>query len=112
MARFAGSSNQSAPARRVGDWMHRLRDRLRPQAYVDYMDIPEGPQSPYRARLTLLPEQGPSGEDVQSREVVRGEMKVVYEIRCACGKRWFNPRLERIQLCPRCDRAVLLQDSE
>ena len=92
--------------------MHRLRDRLRPQAYVDYVDIPDEPESPYQARLTLLPEQGKFGDDVQSLDVVRGEMKVVYEIRCACGKRWFNPRLENIQLCPRCDRAVLLRDPD
>jgi len=39
---------------------------------------------------------------------VRGEIKAIYEIRCPCGRRWFNPRLEKVQVCPRCGRAVLV----
>jgi hypothetical protein len=89
--------------------MHRLRDRLRP-SYVDYSDVPEGPVSPYRARLTTASlDDDLQSEDFDSREVVRGEMRVVYEIRCGCGRRWFNPSRERVQICPRCGRAVLLE---
>jgi hypothetical protein len=77
--------------------------------YVDGCDVPELPESPYRARLTIPIEHAPEGVEVRERDVVRGKMKVVYEIRCACGRRWFNPRLERVQVCPRCGRAVLLQ---
>jgi hypothetical protein len=90
----------------------RIRDRLLPTTYVDWSDIPEGPRSPYFARLTLPAEQGPEGVDVLEREVVRGQMKVIYEVRCGCGRRWFNPRLERVQVCPRCGRAVLVESSD
>jgi hypothetical protein len=83
-------------------------ERLKPTAYVDWSDIPDTPESPYRARLTIPPEETPNGFAVSEREVVRGEWTTIYEIRCRCGKRWLNPRFERIQLCPRCDRAVLL----
>lgn len=86
-----------------------LRDRLRPNSYVDWSDIPDEPESPYRARLTLLPERGPDGLDVREREVVRGEVTTIYEVRCPCGKRWFNPQFENVQICPRCSCAVLLQ---
>jgi hypothetical protein len=83
-----------------------MRDRVRP-TYVDY--VPEEPRSPYRARLTLLPDQSPDGVEISEREVVRGAVALVYETRCACGKRWFSPRFQRLQLCPRCGRAVLLE---
>ena len=48
------------------------------------------------------------GVSVREREIVRGEIKAIYEIRCPCGRRWFNPRLENVQVCPRCGRAVLV----
>ena len=89
-----------------------LRDRLLPTVYVDGCDIPDEPESPYRARLTLPIEHSPEGVEVREREVVRGKIRIIYEVRCSCGKRWFNPRLDNVQLCPRCGRAVLLQTQD
>jgi hypothetical protein len=86
-----------------------VRDRLMPTVYVDGCDIPDEPESPYRARLTLPVEHSPEGVEIRERDVVRGKLRIIYEVRCSCGKRWFNPRLEAVQLCPRCSRAVLLQ---
>jgi len=86
-----------------------VRDRLMPTVYVDGRDIPDEPESPYRARLTLPSERSPEGVEIRERNVVRGRLRIIYEVRCTCGKRWFNPRLEAVQLCPRCGRAVLLQ---
>ena len=85
-----------------------MLDRLKPTAYVDWSDTPDTPESPYRARLTIPPEESDNGLDVREREVVRGKWATIYEVHCPCGKRWFNPRFERVQLCPRCNRAVLL----
>jgi hypothetical protein len=99
----------SAVAGPLGRLVSGLRSRLTPTVYVDGCDVPDLPESPYRARLTIPIEHAPEGVEVRERDVVRGRMKVVYEIRCACGRRWFNPQLERVQLCPRCGRAVLLQ---
>jgi len=101
------SAAEPAPIMRL---VSGLRDRLRSNTYVDWSDIPDEPESPYRARLTLLPEQrGPDGLDVREREVVRGDVTTIYEVRCPCGKRWFNPQFENVQICPRCSCAVLLQ---
>ena len=107
-SRFVGQ----AVAGPLGRLVNGLRNRLTPTVYVDGCDVPDLPESPYRARLTIPIEHAPEGVEVRERDVVRGRMKVVYEIRCACGRRWFNPRLERVQLCPRCGRAVLLQPPE
>jgi hypothetical protein len=85
-----------------------LRSRLKPATYLDWSDTPLEPESPYRARLTTPAEQLPDGVEVSQRDVVRGEITAIYEVRCACGKRWFNPQFETVQLCPRCDCAVLL----
>lgn len=97
---------------RIRGWLHRLRDRLHLTEYVDWSDLPAEPESPYRARVSPPKDQTPDDVELGRRDVVQGSMKVVYEIRCACGKRWFNPHLENIQLCPRCDRAVLLRDPD
>ena len=112
MARAAGSDRPGVPGGRVGGWIGRLRDRLGPTEYVDWSDTPDLPACPYRARLTLPAEHTPPGVEVRERDVVRGEIKVIYEVRCGCGRRWFNPRLERVQLCPRCGRAVLVEPPE
>ena len=89
-------------------WLDDVRTRLRPNAYVDYSEVPDGPSCPYRARITTPVESGTNELDVREREIVRGEIKAIYEIRCPCGRRWFNPRLEKVQVCPRCGRAVLV----
>jgi hypothetical protein len=106
MARFAGSTG------RVHDtwpgWVTRLRDRIHPR-YVDGSDLPDEPVSPYRARLHVPEEMTPHGMEVTEREVVRGTVRVVYEIRCSCRRRWFQRALERVQVCPRCARAVLVE---
>jgi len=97
-------------ARVFGEWVERLRDRLGPTTYVDWADIPAEPLPPYRARLTLHVDQDTDGTEIQEREVVRGRVRMICEVRCDCGKRWFNTKFERLQLCPRCERAVLLDE--
>jgi hypothetical protein len=96
-------------ARRIGDWFRRVRVRLGPSTYVDFADIPDERPCPYRARLTLPKEALEANADLEEREVVRGKVRLLYEIRCSCGRRWFSPKLEVAQVCPRCDRAVLLE---
>jgi hypothetical protein len=93
-----------------GEWVDRLRDRIGPTTYVDWSDTPEEPLSPYRARLTMPVDEDADGTELQEREVVRGRVRMICEVRCDCGKRWFNTKFERLQLCPRCDRAVLLDE--
>jgi hypothetical protein len=112
-ATVAGSSRDYAAqaARSINGWVRRVRDRVRP-SYVDWADVPDEPPPPYRARLTVTMQSDASGVDVSEREVVRGEMEIVYEVRCACGKRWFSRRPDRLQICPRCDCAVLLDVPE
>jgi hypothetical protein len=97
-------------ARVLSEWVDRLRDRLGPTTYVNWSDVPDEPLSPYRARLTMPADEDTSGTELQERDVVRGKARMIYEVRCDCGKRWFNPTFERVQLCPRCERAVLLDE--
>jgi len=111
----AGAARRKAPrrsgvesARRLGDWLNGVKARFGPTSYVDFADIPDERPCPYRARLTLPKEARESNADLDEREVVRGQARVLYEIRCACGRRWFSPKLEIAQICPRCDRAVLI----
>ena len=112
----AGAARWKVPRRsgvrsagRLVDWLSGVKARLSPTAYVDFADIPDERPCPYRARLTLPKEVLESNADLDEREVVRGKVRVLYEIRCACGRRWFSPKLEIAQICPRCDRAVLIE---
>ena len=88
--------------------LSRLRDRVRP-TYVDGQDLPEDAPSPYRARLHVPADMTPPGMEVTEREVVRGSARIVYEVRCGCRRRWFQRELERVQVCPRCGSAVLVE---
>jgi hypothetical protein len=97
---------------RIKDWLNDVSERLKPTSYVDYHDAPDEPQSPYRARVTAALELGNGGVEVSEREIVRGEMQKIYSIRCPCGKRWFDAAPERLQVCPKCGKAVLLQSIE
>ena len=108
MNRTSGRYSQGRPGA-LPDWVVRLRNRLKPASYVDYAEIPDEQVSPYRARLTLPADQTVSGVEVRERDVVRGRVNVVYEIRCSCRRRWYMRKLERLQICPRCGSAVLLE---
>jgi hypothetical protein len=93
---------------RLKDWLSDVSERLKPTTYVDYHDVPDVPESPYRARVSVTIDNGVNGVEVSEREIVRGELQMVYSIRCVCGKRWFDPSPERLQVCPKCGKAVLL----
>lgn len=112
MQRSADSAGPRGLGAGLVGWVGRIRERLKPTAYVDWSEVPDGPESPYRARLTSPTDHSPEGVEVLEREVVRGKVSVVYEIRCGCGRRWFSPRFERVHLCPRCGRAVLVDPPE
>ena len=97
---------------RLKDWLNEVSDRLKPTAYVEFRDIPDEPESPYRARVSAALDLGPAGVEVCEREIVRGEIQMVYAIRCPCGRRWFDTSPDRLQVCPKCGKAVLLQQSD
>jgi len=91
------------------NWFRAVRGKQKPDVYVDFAAIPEEPVGPYRAReVTASRETAAEGFEVREREVVKGELQVLYLIRCPCGYRWSSPQFQRMSVCPQCDRAVLV----
>jgi len=95
----------------VKNWFRNERGTPPEEVYVDSAQVPEEPEGPYRARMALAT-QGPAtaeGIDVSEREVVTGVLQVVYQVSCPCGHRWQSAQFQRMSLCPKCSRAVLLE---
>jgi hypothetical protein len=91
-------------------WLHEVRGK-RPQeeVYVDFAELPAEPEGPYRARMAVATHQpAPKGIDVTERETVPGELQVVYRTRCPCGHQWETLHFQRMRVCPKCGRAVLV----
>ena len=93
------------------DWIREVRGKRTPEeVYVESTSVPEEPAGPYRARLEkAAQERVVQGIDVSEREVVAGELEGHHEIRCPCGHRWSSQQPQRMNLCPKCDRAVLVE---
>lgn len=98
------------------NWFRNVRGKQEKETYVDFAEIPAEPEGPYRARaVTGARRSPPAGFEVSERQVVHGELQVVhreqqvlYLTRCPCGYRWTSPQFQRMAVCPKCDRAVLL----
>ncbi len=92
-------------------WFRDLRGPRPPQeVYVDSATVPAEPEGPYRARHEMAAqERTVDGVDVGEREVVAGEWLANGELRCPCGHRWQAVQLQRLNLCPQCGRAVLVE---
>jgi hypothetical protein len=91
-------------------WLRQVRGkRTAEEVYVESTAVPEEPAGPYRARLAKASqERVVQGIDVSEREVVAGELEGHHEIRCPCGHHWPSPQPQRMNLCPKCNRAVLV----
>jgi hypothetical protein len=92
-------------------WFRVLRGPRPPEEiYVDSATVPAEPEGPYRARLEAAAQQRTvAGVDVGEREVVAGEWLAGDQLRCPCGHRWQGTEVQRMNLCPQCGRAVLVE---
>jgi len=97
---------------KLKDWLREKRGNVpaEQETYVDGADVPSEPEGPYRARIEEASRRpGPQGIDVAEREVVAGQLQLLYRIHCPCGHHWDETELQRMRLCPDCCRAVLVE---
>jgi len=81
------------------------------ETYFDSASVPAEPEGPYRARLEQATHHAaaPAGIDVAEREVVTGVLQVLYRTSCPCGHQWDSEQFQRIGICAKCGRAVLVE---
>jgi len=96
---------------KIKDWIRDVRGKQPPEeVYVDAAEVPTEPEGPYRARMAEATRRAvPQGIDVSEREVVAGEVQVLYRTRCPCGHQWDAVEFQRLSLCQNCGRAVLVE---
>jgi hypothetical protein len=91
-------------------WFRDGRGKPQEEVYVDFAQVPEEPEGPYRARLAMSTHvTAVEGIDVSERDVVAGQLKVLYQVRCPCGHLWQSEQFQRMSVCPKCSRAVLVE---
>lgn len=91
------------------NWIRAARGKQEQDTYVDSAKIPAEPEGPYRARaMASQHEHAPPGFEVRERQVVNGELQVLYQVLCPCGHQWSSTQFQRMSVCPKCDRAVLV----
>ena len=81
------------------------------ETYFDSASVPAEPEGPYRARMehAVHHSAAPAGIDVAEREVVTGVLQVLYRTHCPCGHQWDSEQFQRIVICSKCGRAVLVE---
>ena len=81
------------------------------ETYFDSASVPAEPEGPYRARMEHAAHHSaaPAGIDVAEREVVTGVLQVLYRTHCPCGHQWDSEQFQRIVICSKCGRAVLVE---
>jgi hypothetical protein len=97
---------------KLKDWIRDVRGKGEPEeTYVDSAAAPSEPEGPYRARVAESTHHAsaPEGIDVNEREVVTGRLELVYRIHCPCGHGWDSVEFQRMTLCPKCGRPVLVE---
>src|SRR5512141_3093368 len=95
---------------KLKDWVRNARGKRPPaEVYIDFANAPLESEGPYRARLTAATHQPvPKGIDVNEREVVLGELQMLFRIRCPCGHQWETLQFQRMSICPHCGCPVLV----
>jgi hypothetical protein len=60
---------------------------------------------------TLLPriEQLPPGIVVEETEMGRATGQWIVQIRCECGRRWFDVEMVKTARCPRCEMMLIVE---
>jgi hypothetical protein len=96
---------------KIKDWIRDVRGKQPPEeTYVDSAEAPVEPEGPYRARMTRSGhERAVEGIDVSERETVKGELQLLYRTRCPCGHQWESTEMQRLTICSKCGRAVLVE---
>jgi len=95
---------------KLKNWLPHVGGKQAPEEqYIDSAEVPPEPEGPYRARMAAATHHpAPQGIDVNEREVVTGHVELVYRILCPCGHHWETHQFQKMSLCSKCGRAVLV----
>ena len=63
----------------------------------------------YWSALPLIEQLPPPGIVVEETEMGRATAQWVVQIRCECGRRWFDVQMVKTARCPRCETMAVVK---
>jgi hypothetical protein len=83
-------------------------DDTQPMEGTETIGGAESEVTTYWSALPLI-EQLPPGIVVEETEMGRATGQWVVQIRCECGRRWFDVQMVKTARCPRCETMVVVE---
>jgi hypothetical protein len=83
-------------------------DDTQPMEGTETIGGAESEDATYWSALPLI-EQLPPGIVVEETEMGRAIGQWVVQIRCECGRRWFDVQMVKTARCPRCETMVVVE---
>jgi hypothetical protein len=106
---------QPATLRRVVKYLGRREpsppsiDDTQPMEGTETIGGAESEGTSYLSALLPRIEQLPAGIVVEETEMGRATGQWVVQIRCECGRRWFDVQMVKTARCPRCETMVVVE---
>jgi hypothetical protein len=93
-----------APDRRPADLEH-----TQPMERADATELPEAEDTAFIGVPLPRIEQLPPGMIVEEGEMGHATGQWIVQVRCDCGRRWFDVKMVKTARCPRCEMVVVIE---
>jgi hypothetical protein len=83
-------------------------EHTQPMEHADATELPDAGDTSYIGPLPRI-EALPPGMVVEEGEMGHATGQWIVQIRCDCGRRWFDVKMVKTARCPRCETMVIVE---